>query len=227
MLMETYKKIGIIGAMDVEVAGIVQAMSGRVVTNIGGSEFYAGRIADMETVAVQSGVGKVNAAFAAATLAYKFAVDSILMTGIAGGIGGGLKALDAFVPDGLVQHDVSMIGCEDGYIDLVGETVIRTDAKLSDGLARTGGAKRGVMATGEQFVDSAEQIAAIRAKFPAAVAVDMEAAAVAQVCARLGLPFACLKVISDDGTSGETYYDFKTVAAEKAVGAVLALIKQL
>ena len=222
--MKTYDKIGIIGAMDVEVAGIVKAMSGGRAELIGGSEFHAGRIAGKETVAVQSGIGKVNAAFAAATLAHKFGVNAVLMTGIAGGIGGGLNALDAFVPDGLVQHDVSMIGCEDGYIDLVGGIVINTDAGLANGLARASGAKRGIMATGEQFVDSAAQIAAIRAKFPAAVAVDMEAAAVAQVCARLGLPFACVKVISDDGTSGEAYYDFKTAAAEKAVGAVLTLL---
>lgn len=222
--LEKSKVIGIIGAMDVEVEGIVGAMEARAVTSIGGSNFYSGKISGRAVVAVQSGIGKVNAAFAAAVLALEFKADAIIMSGIAGDVSG-LKPLDAFVADGFIQHDVSVLSCEDGHIDIVNAVVIQSDKELSDALALACNAKRGLMATGEQFVDSKEQIETILAKFPQAKAVDMESAAVAQVCARLGLPFACVKIISDDGTSGDVYYDFKTAAADKAVGAVLSLIK--
>lgn len=211
--------------MDVEVEGIESAAADLRRERLGGTEFLIGKIGGTETVAAQSGVGKVNAAFVASVMALRFGVDAVIMMGIAGGIGGGLSALDAFVPTGLVQHDVIVLGCEDGYIDVVGKIVIEPDALLSDRLAQACGAKRGLMATGEQFVNGKSQIDAILARYPDAIAVDMEAAAVAQVCARLCLPFACVKVISDDGASGDRYYDFRNLAAKKSTAAVLSLFE--
>ena len=219
--MSKYEKIGVIGAMDVEIEGVMAAMSAPSVRGIGGSRFVTGAIGGTEVPAVPSGIGKVNAAFAACVLALQFGAGSIIMTGVCGGAG--LNALDALVPDGFVQHDVDILGEERGYIDILGTTVIRPDAVLSDELAAASGAKRGLMATGEGFVSGEEQVRGILSRFPLVRGMDMESAAAAQVCARLGVPFACVKIVSDGG-SDDTYFDFKTAAAEKSVSAVLHLL---
>ncbi len=218
-------KIGIIGAMDVEIEGIVGAMTGAESTEIGGSVFYRGMIGGKEVVAVQSGIGKVNAAFAATVLGVRFGVTAMLMTGVCGGIRG-VKPLDAVVPTAFIQHDVRCLGEEDGFIDLVGRVEIPADERLSDALARASGAVRGVMGSGEQFVGTEEQVATILRSFPSVTAVDMESGAVAQVCTRLALPFACIKIVSDSGDESE-FFAFKQRAAEKSVGGVVTSLSHI
>ena len=137
----------------------------------------------------------------------------------------GRAACGFVVPDGFIQHDVTMIGADDGFIDIVGKVVLRPDKRLADALAGSDGI-RGIMATGEQFIEKEEQKKAILSRFPEVIAADMECAAVMQVCERSGIPAACAKVISDGGSEGE-YYEFKTKAADKAVAAVLGAIKKL
>ena len=216
------KIYGIIGAMDVEVAGLTAQMTERTESSFGGSTFYSGRINGNKVVVTCGGIGKVNASFVATTLAIKFGVSAIVMTGVCGGVD--LTPLDAIVPDGFVQHDVDMIGEEKGHIDVLNTVVILPDAELSTKLAVISGAKRGVMATGEQFISGQAQIDRLLADFPSVVAVDMESASVAQVCARLKLPYACIKIVSDGGDEN-AYYDFKTEASNKPITAVLALLK--
>ena len=223
--MEKYDRIGVIGAMDVEIEKFAAEMTDRRKENIGGSVFVSGRIFGADAVCVQSGIGKVNAAFAACTLIYRYGVKAVLMTGVAGAIGGKISSLDLIVPNGFIQHDVTMIGADDGFIDIVGKIVLRPDKRLADALAGRN-CVRGIMATGEQFIDGDEQKRSILARFPDVVAADMECAAVAQVCDRLSVPFACAKVISDGG-DGTEYYEFKTKAADKAVGALLGAVKTL
>lgn len=226
MLMETYKKIGIIGAMDAELERLLAETKDVRRRNIGGSEFVSGKISGVNVVCVQSGIGKVNAAFAASVLICRFHVDAVFMTGIAGAISGKLKHLDLIVPDGFIQHDVAILGESDGFIDIVGKTVLMPDKRLSEALAEAGNAYRGIIATGEQFIGNEEQKRAILSRFPDVIAVDMECSAVVQVCVRSGIPVACVKVVSDGG-DGMEYYVFKTKAAEKAVSAVLGALNFL
>lgn len=222
--METYETIGIIGAMDVEVERIAREMTDASSESFARSAFTVGKIDGQKVVVVQSGIGKVNAALVASALVMRYGADAVLMTGIAGTVTRELHTLDAFVPTEFLQHDVTMPGCEDGYIDVLDEVYIPAVEELSAALAAASGAKRGTMATGESFVGSAAVAADIARRFPKAMGVDMESAAVAQVCARLGVPFACLKVISDGCDDGE-YADFKQAAADKAVNGVLALVR--
>ncbi|MBQ7226993.1 MAG: 5'-methylthioadenosine/S-adenosylhomocysteine nucleosidase [Clostridia bacterium] len=221
--MEKLGVIGIIGAMDVEVEGIIAQMTDVKRTKLGGSTFYSGVIGGRSVVAVQSGIGKVNASFVASALALKFGAESILMTGVCGGVG--LAPLVPVVPDGFVQHDVDMIGEAKGHIDVVDEIVIKPDSELSSLLAQASDGVRGIMATGEQFIGSPLQIDAILADFPNVIAVDMESGAVAQVCARLGVKFACIKIISDGGDEN-AYYDFKTEASNKSISSVLKVLNE-
>lgn len=221
--MDKQEVIGIIGAMDAEVRGIESVMNKMKRTNIGGSDIVAGTVHGRSVALMQSGIGKVNAAFAAQLLIREFGVSRLYMTGIAGGIGGKLHTLDLLVPDLFVQYDVIMPGEPDGYMDILDRVGVLPDETISAELAAACGAKRGTMATGERFVDSEDDKADILRRFPAVVAADMESGAVAQVCARLKVPMACVKVISDAGDACE-YYDFKMRAAEKAISAVLSVL---
>lgn len=215
--------IGIIGAMDAEVRGIESVMNKMTRTNVGGSDVVVGTIHGRSVALMQSGIGKVNAAFAAQLLIREFNVSRLYMTGIAGGMGGRLHTLDLLIPDLFVQYDVIVPGEPDGYMDILDRVGVLPDEKISAELAAACGATRGTMATGERFVDSEEDKADILRRFPTVVAADMESGAVAQVCARLKVPMACVKVISDAGDVGE-YYDFKMRAAEKAISAVLSVL---
>lgn len=222
--MKTYDTIGIIGAMDAEVERFSREMTNAKSETFARSVFTTGEINGGKVVLVRSGIGKVNAALVASSLVMRYGADAVVMTGIAGTVTRELHTLDAFVPTDFLQYDVSMPGCEDGYIDVLDEVYIPAAEELSAALAAASGAKRGTMATGESFVGSAAVAADIARRFPKAMGVDMESAAVAQVCARLGVPFACLKVISDGCDDGE-YADFKQAAADKAVSGVLALVR--
>lgn len=218
------ERVGILGAMDAEIDGIISAMSAVEKTVCCGSEIFTGNIGKRDIVLARSGIGKVNAAFAACLLAGRFGVSRIYMTGVAGGLGGRLHTLDALVPDGFVQYDVIKPGDPDGFIDILGYVVIRPDEEMSSELASACGGVRGLLATGERFVGSADDKADIMSRFPGVLAADMESAAVAQVCTRLGVPFACIRIISDEGDISE-YYDFKYLAADKAVSALLNVLK--
>ena len=222
--MKTYDTIGIIGAMDVEVERIAREMTDASSESFARSAFTVGKIDGQKVVVVQSGIGKVNAALVASALVMRYGADAVLMTGIAGTVTRDLHTLDAFVPTDFLQYDVSMPGCEDGFIDVLGEVYLPASPELADALASASRAKRGVMATGESFVAGEEAVRDVLRRFPRAMGVDMESAAVAQVCRRLGVPFACLKVISDGCDDGE-YADFKQAAADKAVSGVLALVR--
>ncbi len=209
--------------MDAETDGLVRATDVIERRMFGGSETVVGTYGGNVLAVVRSGIGKVNAAFAAQMLIREFDASRIIMTGIAGALGGVLRTLDLLVPDMFVQYDVIMPGAPDGYMDILDSVGVAPDAKLSSALAAACGAHRGWLATGERFVDTDADKADILRRFPFAVGVDMESGAVAQVCARLGVPMACVKVISDSGDSGE-YADFKTAAADKAIRAVLSVL---
>ncbi len=209
--------------MDAEVEGFASAMSGAEKRQLAGSDVLTGRIGGRSVAVMRSGIGKVNAAFAAFALAREFGARGIYSTGVAGALGGSLHVLDVLVPDGFVQYDVVKPGDPDGLLDVLGEIVVPPDAAMSGALAAKCGAKRGLLATGERFVGCEADREDILRRFPKAVAADMESGAIAQVCARLGVPFACVRVISDSGDSAE-YGDFKRRAADKAVSAVLSAL---
>lgn len=222
--MTKFDKIGIIGALSVEADGLVNEMSGVQTTEIGGSTFYEGTLCNKKAVVVKCGVGKVNAAFVTSALALVFGADGIVMTGVCGGIG--IKPMSSVVPTSFIQHDVDIDGLPHGHLDVLDCVEIAADNALSDVLAEATDGVRTVMATGEQFIRSKEQTDRILTDFPNVGAVDMESGASAHICARLGVPFACIKTVSD-GCSADEFYDFFTEASNKSIAAVMGLLKRL
>ena len=214
------KKIGIIAAMEAEIDELIKSIENPVKTSLFSSAFYSGVINGKEVIAVRSGIGKVNASFVATQLRLHFNADVIVMTGIAGGLG--TKMMDTVVATGFVQHDVSLPGEEIGFLDGLNKVVINADKKLSAALAGEDSVM-GLIATGEAFVSDKSVSNRIKQLFPEAVAVDMECGAVAQVCERMNVPFAAIKIISDD-CNENVYYDFFKESSEKSVKTILRFL---
>lgn len=192
--------LGIIGALDVEVAAIRSALGGTRLVTVLGIDITIGELLGQDCALVRCGVGKVNAALATAALS-TLPVSGIIFTGMAGGIGGpGVGA--AVVATDFVQHDVDATALGYAPGSLLGEPASwPADPVLSDALAGAAGrlgvaVHRGRIASGDQFVASAERSAWIGRTF-GAIAVEMEGAATAQAANRLGLPLAVLRWISD------------------------------
>lgn len=182
----SYGRIGVIGAMDSELAALIAALAQPAQEPVQGLIFHTGRLGAREVVLVRCGIGKVSAARCTQVLIDRFAPGAVINTGIAGGLAGGLAVGDIVVADGLVQHDfdAAPIGFVRGCVcmgDPGAPTVFAPDAALSALLAQTAGnaigaqrVHRGLIATGDQFISGAAAKAAIRRAFPAAMAAEME-----------------------------------------------------
>ena len=195
-------KIGIIGAMSVEVKDLVSALQRETSQLLYGLTFHTGLLAGVDVVIVQSGVGKVNAALCVQQLADRFQVDAIINTGIAGAIDTRLHVGDFVVSTDAVQHDVdaTYFGYQPGQVPGMGKDGYLADGKLVEALQQSyrehGGAWGG---------------------HP--LCVEMEGAAVAQACVVNRIPFAIVRCLSDtaDETGSRQEYDFnETVMAGRS-----------
>ena len=244
-----YGRIGVIGAMDSELAALIAALTQPAQETVQGLVFRTGRLGAREVVLVRCGIGKVSAARCTQVLIDRFAPGAVINTGIAGGLASGLAVGDIVVADGLVQHDfdAAPIGFVRGCVcmgDPGAPTVFAPDAVLSALLAQTAGnaigaqrVHRGLGApgaqvlggAGDQFISGAAAKAAIRRAFPAAMAAEMEGGAVAQAASMSGVPFAVVRAISDlaDGTAAASFEQFEQHAADASAAAVLQALALL
>lgn len=197
---------------------------------INGYTIRQGRMGDNEVALMQTGIGKVNAAVGAISLIDSFAPDLIVNTGIAGGTGQGAGILDVVIADRVGYHDVycgpgNARGQVQGLPELFecrGAELVNLDA-VSDNPA----VKRGLIASGDLFVSTPNELKAVLAVRPEAIAVDMESGAIAQVCCLKDIPFLAIRVVSD--TPGvdnhhEQYSEFFSIAPRSTFEVVRALL---
>jgi adenosylhomocysteine nucleosidase len=207
--------IGIISAMPEELAAVVDAMHAVAVVDYGGRRYHRGHYGREPVVCVTSRIGKVAAATTAAILLERFAPRAVVMTGLAGAIDERLAIGDIVIAERLVQHDLDARPLFPRHeIPLLGITELAADPTLSAKLAAAAArfvpppevvafgitaprVWRGLVASGDQFIGSRETSHAVRNALPGVLAVEMEGAAVAQVCYEHGVPFAMGRVISD------------------------------
>ncbi|HEY4181655.1 MAG TPA: 5'-methylthioadenosine/adenosylhomocysteine nucleosidase [Kofleriaceae bacterium] len=221
--------LGIIAAMDDELAAIVADVSAHEVVEVGGRKFYRGTYAGEAVVCVVSRIGKVAAATTAAILVERFAPRALVMTGLAGALDPRLAVGDVVIADALVQHDLDARPLFPRYeVPGTGLARFATDAALSDRIARAalaGDARmfRGLVATGDQFFGDAERTAELRARLPDALCVEMEGAAIAQVAHDHGVPFALARTISDTA-SHTAHVDFAAFLATRCAPYARALL---
>lgn len=192
----------------------------------GASTFTIGRIGENAIVLMQCGIGKVNAAMGATTLIEHYQPDCIISTGCAGGIDSVLSVMDVVVSTELVYHDVDCgigLNCQLGQVQglplrfrgnmRMVETAmdLQTETRIHKGL----------ICTGDQFITRRETLNQIKKNFPDGLAVDMESAAIAQVCYLQKVPFVSFRIISDTpGTDGhqQQYDNFWGEMADRSFG---------
>ena len=217
--------IGIIAAMDVEMKSLRSYMENTETEVISGIRFVRGTLEGKDVVTAVCGIGKVFAALCAQTMILHYQPQCIINTGVAGTLTDALTIGSIAVSSAVVQHDMdtSPLGDPVGLISGINKVELPADRLLTGQLsacAKVMGIKAatGVIASGDQFVASAERKAFIVEHFKA-IACEMEGAAVGQVCYVNKIPFCVLRAISDsaDGSSHMDYPTFVQMAAEQSV----------
>ena len=229
-------KLGIIGAMAVEVAALKEKMAGACVSAKAGMEFCEGTLEGLPAVVVQCGVGKVNAALCAQILCDCYGVTAIVNTGIAGSLCNDLDIADLVVSRDAVHHDFDLRfwGRPVGQVPGFDVTAFPADEDLvakAFAAAETvnpGHNKIGRVASGDQFICSREQKETIIANTQA-ICAEMEGASIAHAAYRNGVPFVILRAISDkaDDSAEMDYPTFEALAAQRCAQVTMLLAKEL
>lgn len=212
--------IGIIGAMEIETRGIKNLMSDAEVKTIASMEFAQGKIHGKDVVCAMCNPGKVNAALCAQAMIMEYKPDIIINSGVAGSLIPELDVLGIAIGKSCVQHDfdLSPLGSPVGMVDGVDTIYFECDQKAIEVLEQICGnenVKKGVIATGDVFVNGEEKKAKIREAFNA-IACEMEGGAIAHVCMVNGVKFAALRTISD-GANEMDFETFKVKASEMSI----------
>lgn len=173
----------------------------------------AGFICGKPVLLMQAGVGKVNAAVATACLIGRFRPSAVVSFGACGALTGELSIYDVIVADSAYQHDFDSTALGEADCCICGMDIVYfpADARITNALADACSAKRGILATGDQFIEGEHNKA--RAARLGGVVCDMEGAAVAQACHILDTPFAAVKVVSDSSNPVE-YMQFLSRALQ-------------
>ena len=223
---------GIIAAMSCEAELILGVMQNKTPRAVGGMTFWQGKIGNDDVVLATCGVGKVFAAACATAMIIEFSPDRIINTGVAGAVSNTVNKLDTVVGTALVQHDMDTtpLGDEPGLISGINKVYFETDKELSDKLYSCielcgGKAKRGIVATGDRFVASAEEKHRISTLFGASCA-DMEGGAIAHVCFINSVPFTALRTMSDgaDGDASGDFMEFCNKAAKISSDVIITYL---
>ncbi|WP_165460373.1 5'-methylthioadenosine/S-adenosylhomocysteine nucleosidase [Atlantibacter sp.] len=228
-------KAGIIGAMEEEVTLLRDKIENRQTLNMAGCEIYTGTLNGTEVALLKSGIGKVAAAMGATLLLEHCKPDVIINTGSAGGLAPTLKVGDIVVSEDVRYHDADVTAFGYEYGQLPGcPAGFKADEKLIAAAEAcieklNLNAVRGLVVSGDAFINGAENLAKIRQHFPNAIAVEMEATAVAHVCHNFGVPFVVVRAISDvaDKESHLSFDEFLAVAAKQSSLMVETLLQQL
>ena len=225
------KLIGIIGAMDIEVDGIVASMSEVSSEKISGITFYKGKLGEAKAVVAKCGIGKVFAAMCAQTMILKYNPDVIVNSGVAGSLGGGVSVLDVVVAKNVVQHDMdtSAIGDPVGLISGINVIYIDADKDASSKLLDACNmldykCHSATIASGDKFIADSGEKNVIKERF-GAQACEMEGASIGHVCYVNGTKFAILRAISDGEGAEMDYMTFAPLAAKQSIEIIKKFVE--
>ena len=231
------RRIGIIGAMADEVAGLKELMQDIEITRKASMEFYAGTLEGKNVVVVQSGIGKVNAAVCTQILADDFQAEVVINTGIAGSLNNDINIGDIVVSTDLVHHDMDAVafGYKKGQVPQMEQFSFQSDEALRR-LAVEACKEvnpdiqvfEGRIASGDQFVADQGIKDFIVSEF-GAYAVEMEGAAIAQAAVLNHIPFLVIRAISDkaDGSAHVDYPAFEKLAIQHSVKLTRRILRNI
>lgn len=234
----TKSRIGIISAMSSEMQLLVDTATIDYTDTIGGNDYHVGKLGNKDVVLVKGGVGKILASAGAATLINEYNVESIIFTGIAGGVADETEVLDVVISTDLVVHDYGTI-TDEGFVWRENRGTVNgripadsslIEAAYNSAVSVVGSENtfKGNIATGDQFVSSQWYVEELRTKFDS-YATEMEGAAVALIAFRYEVPFVVIRCMSDkaDGIARESMDDFGQKAADNSAAIVINLLEQL
>ena len=228
--------LGIIGAMDVEVAEVKEAMQGVEVKTMAGMEFYKGTLKGKEAVVVRSGIGKVNAAVCTQILVDHYGVDAVINTGIAGSLKNEIEIGDVVLSTDTVHHDMdaSGFGYPVGQIPQMevfsfpaDETLRNLALKCCKEVNPDIGVFTGRIVSGDQFISDQVKKDWIAENF-GGYCTEMEGAAIAQAAYLNHVPFLIIRAISDKADNSATmdYSEFEVKAVRHSVNLILAIAER-
>ena len=230
----------ILSALPEEQRGLLEQLQGAQKQTVAGRDFWLGQLHDQPVALGLSRIGKVSATLTAAVLIGHFGASRIVFTGVAGGLAPAVKVGDVVVAHDFIQHDLDASPLFPRYeVPLYGRSRFPCDPALTTLLTQAAGralatsssaaspiwagaqVHTGLIASGDRFVSSADESsrlqAALKGAGHTALAVEMEGAAVAQVCADYGVAFAAMRTISDraDDTAHLDFPTFVTTVASR------------
>lgn len=231
------KTIGIIGAMEVEVAILKEKMEDVRIIKKASMDFYEGILAGKKVVVVRSGIGKVNAGICAQILADVFSVDAIINTGIAGSLNKNINIGDIVLSTDVVQHDMDAtgFGYRKGQIPQMpvfffnaDDNLRRLAAEVCKEVNPDIQVFEGRIASGDQFVCDQDVKNRIVSEF-SAYATEMEGAAIGQAAHLNEIPFLVVRAISDkaDGSAQMDYSEFEKAAVDHSVRLTLNMLARI
>ncbi|SFC36750.1 adenosylhomocysteine nucleosidase [Bacillus sp. OV322] len=229
-------KAAIIGAMEEEVTILRDKLENLEQVTIAGSEFNKGMLDGVEVILLKSGIGKVNAAMSTAILLEKFKPDAVINTGSAGGYLPSLNVGDVVISTEVRHHDVdvTIFGYEYGQVPQMPAAFASDPAllKIAEEAAKEiNGIQvaKGLIVTGDSFMHDPERVEFVRSQFTDLAAVEMEAAAIAQVAYQFGVPCVIIRSLSDIAgkESNVSFEQFLETAALNSTELILHMIKQM
>lgn len=229
-------KIGIIGAMDVEVAELIELMENVKKEEISSVVYYEGNLQGKDVIVAKCGIGKVHAAVCTQTMILKYAPDAIINTGVAGSLNSKLDIADLVVSDKVVQHDFDTSGIGDpvglisgiNIIEIPCSTNLVEKIKNSAKFIENTNVFVGTIASGDQFICNMSKKEYIVEHFNALCA-EMEGAAIGHVCYLNNVDFCIVRAISDkaDGSAHMDFPSFVQIAAKKSTKLINNFLKAL
>lgn len=239
-------RTAIVAAMAEELRGLEHALEARRTVRRAGRDFHLGRLHGHDVVLVLCGIGKVAAATTGTLLVAEFDAARIVFTGVAGGLGEDVCVGDVVIAHALLQHDMDASPLFPRFeVPLTGrarfeaDTDLRVAARraaeaclLEEAFGAFAGAPRaprvhcGLVVSGDRFVSRREDSGALRVLLPDALAVEMEGAALAQVCHDFGVPLAIVRAISDRADD-EAHVDFADFVRETAARVSHGVVERL
>lgn len=230
------KKIGIIAAMNEEMQEIKNIMTGITQKNIYNLKFYIGNIEDKECILVECGIGKVNAARTTQILIDCFDIDYIVNIGTAGAISSKVNIKDVVIGQKLVQYDFDLtaFGREKGYITDIGKFIESDENLVKKCIIAMKNLEKdndfnvhtGVIASADQFCTDKKIAESVLNEF-GALCVEMESAAVAQICKLDNVPFVIIRSISDspNGNNNIDFDEYLKIASKRVAIFLKELVK--
>ena len=227
-------KLAIMGAMEEEITPLLEYFTDIKKTDYANNTYYEVKLGELDVVIAYSKIGKVFSTLTASTMIQKFGCDTLLFSGVAGGINPELNIGDLIVANKLSQHDldITAFGHPHGYVP-GGEVYVNTDENLKNialEVAKENDIKiiEGIIATGDQFVADEKRKDFIQTTFNAD-ALEMEGASVAVVCDALNVPCLILRAISDtaDMDAGFNFEEFLVTSAKNSANFLMKVVDKI